>query len=183
GFKQNRLAYTLALLSKETGGKLDLLYFWEKQSVPEPVMEYLLCLSDVVHDHITDLPTGVSLVPEWCKKEDCWKSLKAKKIRCRPPPEIKELTQTKRKGAKPRKSAGDEAIEWCVTRGSQAWMDLSSFLKQRNLMGGKQRSQAFNMGRTIGNDRTPSDKLSIPCKKIWEDATTMYDWSPDQETD
>ena len=183
GFKQNRLAYTLALLSKETKGKLDLVYFWQKQSVPEPVMEYLLCLSDVVHDHITDLPTGVSLVPEWCKKEDCWKVLKDKKIHCSPPPLIKELTQTKRKGAKPRKSEGDEAIEWCVTRGSQAWMDLSSFLKQRNLMGGKQRSQAFNMGRTVGNDRTPSDKLSIPCKKIWEDATTMYDWSPDQETD
>jgi len=179
GFKQNRLAYTLALLASETKGKLDLNFFWEKQSVPEPIMDYLLCLSDIVHDHIDALPSGVSLVPEWCKKEDCWKSLKAKKIYCRPPPEIKQITQLNRKGAKPKKSEGDQVIEWCKAKGGPAWMALSSFLKERDLMGGKQRSQAFNMGRSIENKRTPSDKLSIPCKKIWEDASTMYDWSPD----
>ena len=107
--------------------------------------------------------------------------MKAKKIHCRPPSEIKDLTRSNRKGAKPRTSAGEEAIEWCKSKGGEAWKGLSSFLKQRNLMGGKQRSQAYNIGKAIEGGRTPSGKLSIPCKKIWEDASMMYDWSPDQE--
>ena len=53
-------------------------------------------------------------------------------------------------------------------------MDLSKWMKERSIFAGKQRSQAFNMGRTLKNIKTPSDRLSIPCKKIWEDAEMQY---------
>ena len=53
-YAQNILAYTISLLSRQMDRKLDLEKFWDSQEVPEPVMEYILHLADIAHEHIVD---------------------------------------------------------------------------------------------------------------------------------
>jgi len=174
-FAQNLVGYTLALLSNTTNQKLDLEAIWNAQDVPDELLHYLLELCDLVHKHIVDTPSGVTHVPEWCKQEDCWKTL-LEHPKLPVPSTLDELFSSEKKGAKPKRSDEDAAVEFCVSKGEDAWKALSKFLKERDLMGGKQRSQAFNMGRAIGNNKIPSTKLAIPCRKIWENAELMYNW-------
>ena len=48
--------------------------------------------------------------------------------------------------------------------------DLAKWLKEQDFMQGKQRSQCFNMGKTLNKEKTLSALLSAACRKIWEDA-------------
>ena len=153
----------------------DLEAVWNAQDIPDELLHYLLELCDLVHLHIITTPSGVTHVPEWCKQEDCWKTL-VEQPKIPVPSTLSVLLSNEKKGATPKPSEEDAAVEFCVSKGATAWKALSKFLKERDLMSGKQRSQAFNMGRAIENEKTPSTKLSIPCKKIWENAELMYNW-------
>jgi hypothetical protein len=174
-YAQNLTAYTISLFSASTHRLLNLEGVWNAQDVPVPVISYLLALSEVVHEHILDVPLGVTHVPEWCKRGDCWIEL-LKKGAPAVPNSVNPFLGLGAVGASPRKSDGEEAVQFCVSKGSDAWKNLAAFLKQRDLMGGKQRSQAFNMGRAIEKGTSPSPQLSVPCMKIWEDAVSMYGW-------
>lgn len=174
-YAQNIVSYTLALFSNMTSQKLDLERIWNEQDIPDELLHFLLTISEVVHHHIIDLPSGVTHVPEWCKNVECWNSL-LQQPTIALPDQVKSLLSAEKKGAMPKRSEEDAAVDFCVSKGGTAWKALSKFLKERDLMGGKQRSQAFNMGRAIENDKTPSVKLATPCRKIWENAELMYNW-------
>ena len=64
----------------------------------------------------------------------------------------------------------EEAIEFCKEKGSEAWFALSRWLKKRDFLQGKQRSQSFTMGRNLSQNRETSELLSMVCVKIWEEA-------------
>ena len=49
-------------------------------------------------------------------------------------------------------SVGNE-IEFCVEKGDNKWFALSKWLKERNILLGKHRSQCFNMGRIISQNK------------------------------
>ena len=63
-----------------------------------------------------------------------------------------------------------EAIDFCKDKRYQAWFDLAKWLKQRQFLAPKARSQCFNMGRALQRAKVPSVALGIACKKAWEDA-------------
>jgi hypothetical protein len=72
-------------------------------------------------------------------------------------------------------------LEFCKSKGPNAWKELSKWLKDREFMQGKQRSQCFNMGRTLdGGKKDPSPVLCMVCKKIWLDAESSYGWAPSE---
>ena len=60
-----------------------------------------------------------------------------------------------------------QAIEFCKEKGYESWFALSKWLKERNFLGGRQRSQCFTMGRHLYLNREPSEILSKACVKIW----------------
>ena len=175
---QPLVAYTVALFSWTTDRKLDIQQLWKRQAAPDFLVAHLLDLCDVVHEHILDLPPSISIVQEWCKKENCWEQLQKRDVQ-KTPAKVSSLLATKKGGALPAKSAGEAAVEFCVSKGPGPWMALSSYLKQRDLMGAKQRSQAFNVGKALQQDRSPSARLAVPARQIWENAALMYGWSDD----
>ena len=63
-----------------------------------------------------------------------------------------------------------EAVKFCIEKESQAWFSLSKWLKERDFLTPKARSQCFNMGRVLQRGKEPSVVLSIPCMKAWNDA-------------
>ena len=98
------------------------------------------------------------MVPEYCKREDCWKNLLNRNL----PPAPSNLSKFIFKAQKTystQKSEDELNIEFCMSKGADAWGSLAKFLKERNF------------------GRTPSPALSHPCKKIWETAVENYGWT------
>ncbi|MFW6057088.1 MAG: hypothetical protein ACOC9B_07260, partial [Chloroflexota bacterium] len=63
----------------------------------------------------------------------------------------------------------------------EAWFKLAKWLKARDFMKGKERSQCFNMGRAISDpNKEPSAALSFACRKVWERAVGSYGWDPER---
>ena len=79
GYKANIVTYTIALLSKHTNQRVDLERIWKEQGLSPALEGDIIALSRIVQAHITAPPGGKNIT-EWCKKEECWKSLLEKDI-------------------------------------------------------------------------------------------------------
>ncbi len=168
GYRHNIVAYTLAWLFELTECKIDLDRLWGRQSVDDCLLETIEAMSYVVNSHIRNTEKNIS---EWCKKEDCWKSLKSHQYQL-----SDDIADTLISSGKKQKIYSSlikeeaETIEFCKSKGSDAWWKLAVWLKEMDFMTGKARSQCGNMGRTLQRGNVPSIQLSIPCKKIWEES-------------
>ena len=81
GYRANIVYYTIALFRRLItqqfkGFELDLLQIWNKQGVPTPIAKNLLALSELVCLTITDPSRTIINVTQWCKRNDCWESVK-----------------------------------------------------------------------------------------------------------
>jgi hypothetical protein len=167
GYYHNIVAYSLAWLFHLTDFRIDLEKVWQKQTTGEALLALMEKMTHIVNTHIRNTDLNVT---EYCKKEECWNKLKT--LHCTIPTEIQAeyITEESRAVYRPGISSDAEALEFCKERGSQAWMDLASWLKQRDFLTPKARSQCFNMGRSLRRGKDPSIVLSVACKKAWQDA-------------
>ncbi len=83
GYKANIVVYTLSylhyLIQKQFPGyEINTRLIWDKQSVPDILYDELIKMIKFVFLHITDSNRPITNVTEWCKKEQCWITLKAK---------------------------------------------------------------------------------------------------------
>ncbi|MBB6734046.1 AIPR family protein [Cohnella zeiphila] len=79
-YRANIVTYTIALLHKLIAAQypdmnLDLASIWARQSVPSPIALALTSLSELVYNKLTDQSRKVENVTQWCKREECWKSV------------------------------------------------------------------------------------------------------------
>ena len=74
-------------------------------------------------------------------------------------------------------SQDEKNIEFCNSKGSEGWFELSKWMKEKDWGSGKQRSQCFNMGKTLAANREPSSALSFACKKAWDSMENNYGWN------
>jgi len=176
-FRQNITAYTIALFSHKTDHKIDFEMLWGKQQVPEDMMDYLMEISNYVHEHIINTPDKISIVTEYCKKEDCWNSL-LKRTVPNPPSSLKKYINKSEKKMSVGKDVDEENIQFCVQKGDDAWGALASYLKQRDFGTPKARSQCGNMSRILKGGRSPSKTLAYSCRQAWENAISSYSWKP-----
>ncbi len=167
GYHHNIVAYTLAWLFHLTDSRIDLEKIWQKQKAGEPLLDSLEVMSLAVNQHIRD--TGLNIT-EYCKKEDCWNKLKLKEFSLPTAISDEYMTENRRAEYQPGIQSETEAIEFCKSKGYKAWFDLAKWLKERDFLTPKARSQCFNMGRATQRGKEPSVFLSIACKKVWEDA-------------
>lgn len=84
GYKANIVVYSLSLFhyllkSQFPNHELNMRYIWDKQKVPDIIYDEFSSLAKFVFNHITDEGRPITNVTEWCKKEQCWLSLKSKK--------------------------------------------------------------------------------------------------------
>jgi len=181
GYCHAIVTYTLAWLHHLTDLRIDLDRIWHEQRMDDSISEAIELLCVEVNRQIRDMTLNVT---EWCKKEDCWERLLE-----RAAPAMADMKGAlhSRASEKPYdKRAESEVrdIEFCREKGAQAWFALAKWLKERNFMQGRQRSQSFNMGRCLARgQKEPSAVLSYACRRIWENAERGYGWSPDGKAD
>jgi len=73
-YRANVLTYTVALLSFRTAGRVDLSRIWTAQDCSAALAATLYEWMPQVYVEIVE-SAGESNVTEWCKKEDCWRSM------------------------------------------------------------------------------------------------------------
>ena len=174
GYATNITSYTVSLFSHITKQKIDLEKLWDAQIVPAEIKDFLYTLSEIVHDHITDLPEGIALVREYCKREDCWKNLLNRNLPSAPS-NLSKFIFKAQKTYSTQKSEDELNIEFCMSKGADAWGSLAKFLKERNFGLPKQRSQCGNMARILRSGRTPSPALSHPARKFGKQQSKIMD--------
>jgi len=81
GYRANIIYYTIALFHllitrQFPGNDFDLILIWNKQDLSNIVQHSLLELSEKVFYTITDPKRSIINVTQWCKKQDCWDSVK-----------------------------------------------------------------------------------------------------------
>lgn len=80
GYKANMVSYILAWLSYKSNKKLNLDNIWENQGVSEAVYNMVEQMIDIIWNHINN-PTKAGMnIGEWCKKPECWLTVKDKFI-------------------------------------------------------------------------------------------------------
>ena len=72
GYRANAIAYTVALVSYRTAGRIDLDRVWNEQAISKAFVETLDRLLPEVYDAFVSSALGRN-VTEWCKKEECWR--------------------------------------------------------------------------------------------------------------
>lgn len=80
GYKANMISYILAWLSFKSNKKLNLDSIWENQAISESLHNLIEQMIDVVWKHINTPSKAGMNIGEWCKKLECWLTLKDKYI-------------------------------------------------------------------------------------------------------
>ncbi|WP_208591884.1 AIPR family protein [Gracilibacillus suaedae] len=80
GYKANIVTYTIAYFSYINKGEMNFDRIWENQEVDLNLCDKLRELSKVIFKHITNTPSDITNVTQWCKKIKCWEQLKGKNI-------------------------------------------------------------------------------------------------------
>jgi hypothetical protein len=70
-YRANAVAYTVALVSYRTAGRVDLERVWNTQQVSTALADAMYDWMPHVYEQIVD-SAGTRNVTEWAKKEDCW---------------------------------------------------------------------------------------------------------------
>jgi hypothetical protein len=180
GYHHNIVAYSLAWLFHLTDSRIDLEKIWLKQSVGPPITEALETLSFIVNGHIRQTTRNVT---EYCKQEECWDGLKSKHFSL--PKELeKEFISDSEFIKYDPQSEGKQDVELCKSKGCDHWFALSKWLKDRQFLAPKARSQCYNMGKKLAQGEEPTVILSFACRRICNEAEIrgwIYNEGDDQK--
>ena len=75
-FQANITAYTVSVLSKKVGDRLDLDRIWQEQDISERLREQLQVWAREVNDTLHASANG-RMISEWAKKTECWEAVQA----------------------------------------------------------------------------------------------------------
>jgi hypothetical protein len=168
GYRHNIITYTLSWLFHLSEFKIDLDKIWKEQSVDDKIGDAIEQMSILVNNHIRNTDKNVT---QWCKNKICWENLL--RINYELPAGFEDVyisSSSQQQGYDSTIKAQSEVIEFCKSKGSQAWWDLAKWSKAHQFFTGKQRSQCANIGKCLQKGRVPSYWLAVACKKIWEDS-------------
>ena len=174
GYKANMVSYILAWLSYKTNKKLNLDIIWERQTISEPVNNLIEQMVDIVWKHITTpSKTGMN-IGEWCKKQDCWLTLKDKSIDI---DSINSEIKTDSDSYFENNLIGQELspqeskmIEEASKIKAEIWFSLSKWAKENNRFTPFDRKLSYNLGVLANRKATFSPKQAKAALKILKQA-------------
>ena len=164
GYRANVVAYSIAWLSRETGGRLDLNAIWNMQGLPTGLEKALVQVSQEAFRHLTENAGGRN-VTEWAKKEECWTGFRGVKI------EMPDLSNYLMKGERPSgvSENGKPVINGGARRGSWAelfaeieklrpsvWDDLATWGASTGNIEEWQRTMCHNFRRKMERGKKPN---------------------------
>lgn len=167
GYHHNIVAYSLSWFFHMTNSMVDLEKIWKNQNADEIIFNILNELTFIVDRHIRNTSYNVT---EYCKKKDCWDKLIKETYDLPTNIEKEYFSDFQKTEYSTEVESSREAIKFCCAKGADSWFKLSKWLKDRDFLTPKARSQCYNMGKAISNGKEPSDRLSVPCHQIWKDA-------------
>ena len=163
-YRPNIVAYLIAYVSYRTGGQLDMDLIWQEQSLSGEFETLLRSWSHDINETIRNTAEGRN-VTEWCKKEDCWKSICAitHPLPNPIPPELEGHTEPgKRRGrrARPLTPADYENIAECKKLNGEQWLKIHAWGVRTGLLQKWHCGIAQTLAGYAANewDREPSHK-------------------------
>jgi hypothetical protein len=182
GYKANIVTYSMSLfhylISEQYPNKvLNLKQIWDMQKLSEELQRQLIEIAKCVFDHITNNSRPISNVTEWCKKEQCWTDLKAKKITLNDDiinclfDKVQEKSEIQDGKKDQRFINGIEAQKEVIDMGQDYWEKLLLWGKSKKLL--SQIDISFIMAATkINLGRIPSEKQ---CQRILNTQVKMME--------
>jgi hypothetical protein len=73
-YRANAIAYTVAMVSYRTAGRIDLNRVWHLQDCSQALGDVIFDWMPAIYDEILE-SAGMRNITEWCKKEDCWRHM------------------------------------------------------------------------------------------------------------
>lgn len=181
GYRANIVTYTIAYLSHVTGQRIDLDAIWKNQSLTLALEENIVEVSKFVQQMIVNPPGGAN-VGEWCKKQQCWNTIKkyVYEITSELRAELVDITNqavisSSNKAATSSLNVTTEkelaVINQVFAIPASEWFALSKWAKETDNFQGWQRSILFSVGQLVARGRKPSYKQAVQASKIYKEAT------------
>ena len=150
GYKANMVSYILAWISYKTNKRLNLDTIWENQTISEGLNTLIENMIDPVWQHINTPSKGGMNIGEWCKKQECWLTLKDKFIDLSIiDEEIRKETdnyiETDLIGQELSPQESKMIEEACKVK-PEVWFAISKWAKENNRFTPFDRKLAYNLG-------------------------------------
>ena len=149
GYKANMVSYLLSWLSYKTNKRLNLDSIWESQNISEAVYSMIEQMIDVVWTHINSPSKAGMNIGEWCKKQECWLTLKDKFIDITSiSEEIKNDVNYIEKDLVGQELSPQEMkiIEEASKIKAEIWFSIAKWAKDHNKFTPFDRKLAYNLG-------------------------------------
>jgi len=172
GYKANVVSYVISLLSYKTNKNLNLDLIWDNQDLNEELRLVLDKMIDVVWLHINNPSKQGMNISEWCKKHECWLSLKDKFI------DIGSLdSQLASEGSGERDLLGQQFSHQEITEIEEAsrikgesWFFIARWAKENNMLTPFDRKLAYNLGVLYNRKLRFSPKQAKNALRILKEA-------------
>lgn len=153
-YKANLVTYTLARLSHDTKGRIDLGRIWREQALTPALESAIADYSRHVWEHITH-PPGVANVTQYCKQLACWESFLERPI---PSPKAleAELKDAATTTAVPVRDKRPETVRKVMELSSEQWFELADWGKKNDTLNGLQLEIVCKIASDIGYNREVS---------------------------
>lgn len=172
-------AYTLALLSTRSRGKLDLNYIWQNQAVQQELMPTIKECINAVSEHLRLLGADSAKNPQTeSKKIDFWNTIQNKTLAIVVPEstlideeEIVTITEEQK-----------QTIERAIARGSDFWRNLAAWTRKegRNRMSIMDKKKIDHIAASIDHNKEIKAKMAEDCERslrLAQDAGFMPDYA------
>ncbi len=174
GYKANMVSYLLSLLSYKSNKKLNLDNIWENQQTSEALNNMIEQMIDVVWAHINTPSKSGTNIGEWCKKAECWLTLKDKFIDTNSiNEEIRKDTDTYVEsdmvGQELSQHEANMIEEAGKIRGA-VWFALSKWAKENNRFTPFDRKLSYNLGVLANRKAVLSPKQAKNALRILKHA-------------
>jgi hypothetical protein len=150
GYKANMVTYILALLSYKTDRKLNLDKIWENQKISEDLSRFIDKIIPDVWRHINKPIKAGTNIGEWCKKTECWLTLKDRYIDITSiKSEISNISDDdveKDSGSSSFSKQESNLIDEASKVKGEVWFSISKWAKENNRLNPFDRKLAFNLG-------------------------------------
>jgi len=175
GYKANMVSYILSWLSYKTNKKLNLTAIWELQGISEQLNSVVGEMIPIAWKHINNPSKPGMNIGEWCKKQECWLTLKDKFIDISligphliMDGEVSNELTTDVLDLTPQEI---KLIEEARKISSEIWFSLSKWAKENDKFTPFDRKLAYNLGILANRKSYLSVKQAKNALRIFKQAT------------
>lgn len=180
GYRANLVTYTLARISHDTKGRIDLDRIWREQAISEALEDAIAVISRHTWNHITNSPNSGN-VTQYCKKEDCWLSFLSQEFLL-PTLLRAEIGQgAGRQGAagkvfdgpEPAHDAGCLQANNSTLLSAEAWLKLADWATKKQQLSGLQRKIIVDIATVASYGQPLSQRQTKDGTKILTEAVKL----------